>query len=219
MPSYVERRSYLQMAKEKPEDIRREQECYRQLFASNFRPFSSVLETFGGAGILRGVFEEQGLIAPNTRHEAWDFSEDCVQYLRAKFPHSTVRQVDSFREPIQPGWDLISADFNSWTFLKFKTQQTYAEMTARIFSARPAFVQLTDSAVNKMHLNHVHYARVFARPIRAESALVDYLGYLSDDFRVRFGYHLVGVTYHANASYLLFRRDRAAESVSITKVP
>lgn len=206
------------MAKEKPEDIRREEECYRQLFASFNQPFVSVLETFGGAGILRGVLEGQKLIDANTRHEAWDFSADCVEFLREKFPTSTVRGCDSFNEPISPGWELISADFNSWTYLRYTDLPLYRAMTERLFSSGARYVQLTDSAVNKIHLNAPAYAQRFKKPIRPDNLLRDYVDHLDIAFRERFGYSVLFVTHHANASYLLFQRGHLYYPANIRKV-
>lgn len=215
MPNYVERRDYIQMTKEKPEDIRRERECYRQLFSIFSAPFASVLEIFGGAGILREVLGEQKLVDDGTRHEAWDYSERCVDYLAQTFPLSAVRRVDSFNEPIENGWELISADFNSWTFLRYAKQTPYQKLTTRLFESGAAYVQLTDSAVNKMHLNWTHYSRVFGREIGTDAPLLDYMSHLDVNFRARFNYSLLRVAHHANASYLLFQRGRSADDTIV----
>lgn len=218
MPNYVERRSYLKKVKEKPEDTPKSKECWRRLFAQFQVPFVSVLETFGGAGILRVVLEEQGLLDANTRHETWEFAPDCVEFLREQFPTSVVRSCDSFDEPITPGWELISADFNSWTYLRFTDFPLYRAMTERLFSAGARYVQLTDSAVNKIHLNAPAYAQRFKKEIRPDHMVRDYVDHLDLAFREKFGYSVVHVTHHANASYLLFQRGHHFYPSSIEKV-
>lgn len=214
MPSYVERRSYLQMAREKPGDIRREEECYKLLF-EGFPVLGSVLEVFGGAGILRGVLDRQGIIGPETVHEAWDFSEDCVAHLRQRWPGSNVRHVDSFATEVPKHLDLVSADFNSWTVHKFFTRPEYWTLTSRIFTANAWYVQLTDAAVSKVHLNRLTYAKHFGVPTETVD---DYLVNLGRLVFETFGYNLAKVTYHSNASYLLFQREPLKVPFNVQKV-
>lgn len=206
-PTKVESRDYLDMTDDRPLDTFRESLAFRHLLSGMVVPPKAVLELFGGAGVFR---TELGRHFPHFRglHVSWDHSLKCVEALREKFPASDVRCVDSFTYPIPRAmWSLISADFNTWTFLKYKNRKDYADVTARIFLAGADFVQLTDSAVNKLHLNWRAYAREFG--VEAERmSPADYICELGDHFAEFYGYSLVSAAYHTGASYLLFMRGR-----------
>lgn len=207
-PSRVEARDYLKMREERPGDYRREAECFRVLLRE-VGPVDFALETFGGAGPFRTVAEEEGVIGPGTVHESWDFSADCVAHLKERFPGSRVRHLDSFETPVPGGADIISADFNTWTFLKYSREKPYRKMTDRLFAAGPEWLQITDSAVNKLHLNFRSYARALLREGDAEELKnpADYIHALALYFFAAKGYGLRKAAYHHGAAYYLFRKN------------
>jgi len=218
-PTRVEARDYLQMTKERPGDTRREEGCFAHLLSAIPAPVSGkILETFGGIGLFRSVAESLGLFGPETEHECWDFSADCVAHLRAKFPGSVVCHVDSFAESVPPGLVLLSADFNTWTFLKYQREEAYKKMTDRLFDAEPEWLQLTDSAVNKLHLNYRSYAKALG--LKDAELVRDPEGYIQSvaySFADR-GYGLRAAAYHNGAAYYLFQRDAEPGPVHVLRV-
>lgn len=156
----VESRNYLDMTAEKPGDTEREELCFRYLLDQiPDQRIPKLLELFGGIGLFRS------LVASPEYHESWDFSEDCCHHIQNKFPRTLVRRVDSFSEEIEKGFDLISADFNAWTPLKQLSDPKY-KVLDRIFQALPRYVQFTDAAISKLHLNYKSYAVVIGNWVR-----------------------------------------------------
>lgn len=202
----VEARDYLKMTDERPLDTFRERECFRHVLGP-VAPFNSVLEMFGGAGVFRTLIEELGLLGPQTRHETWDHSQACVDHLSSLFPKSRVVLADSFQQPFPEGLDLISADFNTWTALKYRTDKAYSGATQRLFRSGALWVQLTDSAVNKLHLNGNSYRKAMGSP-PSEDRLppAEYFQLVAQAIRREFGYRMWAVAYHQGAAYYLFHR-------------
>lgn len=200
--SRVETRTYLDMAQERPGDVVREKLCFQHLLeAIPTDGFQSVLETFGGSGLFRSLLP----VEPG-KHETWDYSEQCCDHLRTRFPGSRVVQADSFVRSIPSGLSLVSADFNTWTPLKCTKDARYAGMTRRLMEAAPKYLQLTDAAVNRLHLNHRSYARAFgvSEWSSGEENLVQwYARNVSLFFYQLGGYSVQRCAYHHGAMYYL----------------
>jgi len=107
------------------------------------------------------VLQENGILAELQYHEAWDMSQQCCELLRGKNPGCCVRNVNSFKTGVPLGFDLVSCDFNTWTFLKYSREVPYYKLTNSVFESGATYVQLADSAVNKLHLNYEAYAVEF----------------------------------------------------------
>lgn len=214
----VEDRDYIQMTRDRPRDTERERECFARLYDGE-EPYQSVLETFGGTGVMCGVLRGLGLLPEQARHETWDRSEACVAHLRSTYPTAVARQVDSFVEPIVGKWDLISADFNTWTARKYCLDPRYRALTGRIFNANPEAVQLTDAAIGHLHLNAPNYARVLGIPV--STAIESYLWAVAETIWRDFSYGLIRVAHHSAASYLLFKRGQVVVRpiIEIIRVP
>jgi hypothetical protein len=209
----VEDRDYLQMAVDKPGDVRREAACFRSLYQFIPTPFESVCELFAGSGLMRSVLDELFLVTPRTQYTMWDQSEACVRLLLTRYrePETKVVRGDSFEMTIPPRQDLLSADFNTWTAVRYFADGSYRHLTDRLFDSRPRMVQITDSAVGKYHLNSKIYTRALGLPVPTFPAYVRRLGAI---FSSRYGYGLVRVCYHSSAAYMLFQ-----EGVSPVDVP
>lgn len=201
----IEQRDYLSM----PELERlREQLCFRHLFEKRFAMrFMSVLEIFGGIGVLHDELLRLKLISPLTEYEAWEKSEHCVEILKQKYPTTKVRRVDTFVTPIPGDLDLLSADFNSWTILKYSQRLEYLKLTNKLFRSRAQYIQLTDTSVRQFHLHAEKYAKVLQRPI---TDLDSYILAISDRFHQQDGYTVIAAAYHHAACYMLFEKDDGA---------
>jgi hypothetical protein len=206
--SNVDSRCYLQRIREHPEEADKKAKHFRRIMAAvPAQKFNEVLEIFGGVGVIWEELVSLGYAYEETFHETWEQSSDCVNYLRDKFPDSDVRRVDSFEEDI-PCVDFLSADFNSWTYLRYIQNDRggrYHHLTNRLFRSSSRYIHITDSAINKFHLNKQVYAG--ALNCRLET-IEDYYRAVSEDFDTRFGYRLIASSHHPGAGYLLFTNSR-----------
>lgn len=135
-----------------------------------------LLEFFAGLG---GVTKRIKALYPDLPFEAWDTDSRCVQEL-SKIPGVTVVQGDSLDNCWAEEGDGVLMDFNLWTLRKAKGQ--YFSDMRRIFSAKPAWVQVADSSSGKLHLNYKSYGM-------KTSAWEEY-SQLVDEWVRGLGYHL-----------------------------
>lgn len=218
-PGRVEARSYLDMARERPGDIARERECFAALLGHIDKgSLVRVHEVFGGYGVFRGAAERVGVLSPEVEYSVWDHSADCLALYRGRYPNTHVTQGDSFQ--LDMPWDcsLISADFNTWTPLKWYNRDDYRRLTDRIFGTGAEYVQLTDAAVNKLHLNHRSYAVPLMEP---DWSLKDPQPYFAAVARWAYnwwGYGLVAVTYHSGAAYYLLTLNQRPVDIDVVKL-
>lgn len=188
----------------------REAACFRDLL-DNVPPaeVGSVLELFGGVGLFGSQARER---FPLSCHELWEASEPCAEVLRENLPLARVVVTDSMKREVPPDFSLVSADFNSFTALKWYRDRDYKDVMDRVFHSGAEWVQLTDSAVSKLHLNKRSYEK--AMNLRVESA-EDYVHALEGRVFHAYGYGLRYVTRHRNAAYLLFKKDATPKSVPL----
>lgn len=219
--TYAEARDYITMTAEKPNETRREGECFRRLFAPMAgRETYDVLELFAGIGLFASLLDELQMIHS---HEAWDYSEACIERLKGLRPHSKLHVADSFERAIGYGaYNLISADFNSWTLRKFVEDKRYRAVTDRIFKAGSQYVQLTDAAVGWVHLNAPTYRRCFDRvgfePVNWTETPSAYLREVAAMLAQHYGYGIVRIAWHSRAGYMLFRKGPFTSAFEIVKV-
>jgi hypothetical protein len=197
------------MTSEKPNETRREGECFRHLFSTSFGGPLRVLELFAGIGLLASVLDDLDLIQS---HEAWDYSQACIERLKVLRPNSVLHCTDSFKAHIPtPGhYDLISADFNSWTAKKWAFNPEYRAVTDRIFKAGAPYVQLTDAAVGWVHLNAKTYemslTHIAGYGVSVDPNIPSYLSAVSYVVGRHYGYRPIRIAYHSRAAYILFER-------------
>lgn len=213
MPDQRELCDYVEMTAQKPADVAMERECFRSILAG-LPAVASVFELFGGTGVFRGVLEEQGLTRGGAACEAWDTYERCLAILAARYPDSKLVRTDSFTTPLPTGMDLLSADFNVWTFYRYRKVPRYAEVTRRIFEAGAKYVQLTDAAVSRFGLNRRRYEDAFrVEGLAADgvAGIAQYAHNVSRHFSAQFGYAVMRAAGHAHATYLLFTRGEVRD--------
>jgi hypothetical protein len=189
-PSEIETRPYTHFRDTRPGELERERECFR-LILEGIEP-RSVLDVFCGLGVFAGALRRR----PDS-YVAWDRDLECVERFASEFPGALVVRRDSFNAE---GWpaavDLVSLDFNTFTLLRYRTVLHYRGLVDRSFATAERWVQFTDSAVSKLHLNAGVYGPEVA----------DLASYLAAWNREVEGFGIVAVAYHSGAAYLLWRR-------------
>lgn len=160
----------------------------------------TVFEAFGGIGMTASLIHE---LWPSAVIESCEISEECAgQYRQREIPSATIH-VQDCREVLRSGlrFDAASLDFNRFTLLDLERPSGafHREVLTAVFAGSPRWVQLTDSAINKLHLNA--YAYGMKTSFREE-----YTELLSAAFRQRCGYSVVAMASHRGASYYRLER-------------
>lgn len=201
----VESRPYTVFVRDKSNQVELERKCFQYILnriAWQKTPPPNVWELFGGIGLFASLVQP---LWRNENYTSWDNDSACVKMIHAKYPHINARQCDSFNSTPPDKCDIITADFNSFTLLKFVRQPQYYHLVTRIFSLKAQWIQITDSAINKLHLNKSVYSTVLKKEV---STLSDYIAGLTDTIAIPFGYNYTACVYHFGASYILFERGK-----------
>lgn len=195
-----------------------EAECFRLIFLDLTDPLY-LFEAFGGIGVLRTVLEDKGVRV--LRHEAWDHSPRCIEELRRKWPDGHYHEVDSFASEVPhtspgevkllPEMFLYSADFNTFSPLRYTRDRRYQNLVNQMFDRGPGYIHITDSAVYRLHLNAWYYSRLFGGEI---TDLNSYLTATSKWFYDTFRYSIVRAAWHRGASYYLLKPGDHAALIS-----
>lgn len=203
--SKIEDRDYFVFVEEKAREVDKERECFRAIL-SDLNPCDHVWEAFGGIGLLHQLLVKEFGWTP--QYQTWEHSARCVEYLQGLDPSMEVTLGDSFQMeiPLARPNALFSLDFNTFTPLRAERDAKYLDLVTRVCAAQPRWLQVTDSAVNRLHLNFGPYTQLFGRPI---TDLPSYLKSVSRWFYDRFGYSVRKAAYHHGASYLLLSREPA----------
>jgi hypothetical protein len=200
---YVEARDYFTF---KPNEVRRERECARYIFTP-LPVLGSVVEVFGGFGLMLELLEDMGKVTPATEVVAWDHSPSCIRARRDRWPGHRNVVTDSFTMSVPPA-ELVSVDFNTFSPLKAHRVRRYRRLLDGVFGVDPQWVQLTDSAPSKLHMNAVSYRRFFGRRV------VDVKSYLkacSAWYEAEYGYSVRAAAWHTNAAYCLLSPGPASK--------
>jgi hypothetical protein len=123
----------------------------RLLSRPGLRP-ERLFEFFGGLGRVTRMAME---VFPGVPIETWDMDDRCCEELRSIGGGVEVRTGDSLSDLVVTERSGVLMDFNVWTVLKART--VYADVMDRVMAARPRWVQVTDSALSKLHLNYASY--------------------------------------------------------------
>ena len=222
MGTDIEDRPYTHFEKFKPGQFERERQCFQIILdaiPSSYAP-TGVLELFGGVGLFLSLVPEEWR---NKNYHSWDHNPDCVSRVHGGYPEVTASVKDSFTSPFPSPLGIISADFNTFTILKWATDPKYQNLIYGIFAAGADYVQITDSAVNRLHLNGPHYEKFILPANRNKriATLDDYVEVFSDLVFLDHPYRVIKVAYHHGASYLLFQRSgarkRKVRSINVSK--
>lgn len=163
-----------------------------------------IFEAFGGLGITAKVMVER---FPNAHILAADLDGECVELYNSVLSKNAnciqsdaldlLRTVQNF-----PPWGA-SLDFNRFTIMdvfgrpegKWKT-----DLIEAVIERRPAWIQITDSAVRYLHFHHRRYG--------CKPDPEDYIQTLSQAMDDRWGLNYVTHSSFYAASYLLLTPSR-----------
>lgn len=159
----------------KPRDEVANAEILRRLFDGLKAP-KRVVEFFGGLGKTTKVIRQMW---PQVPIQSWDLDSTCIRFLK-KVERCEVIQGDSLSDCVVNPGDGVLMDFNLWTVKR--AEGNYADVMKRTFEARPAWVEVADSAMGKMHINFASYGL-------AKASRIDYI-HLVSNWVVQYGYRL-----------------------------
>lgn len=199
-----EGRDYLQI----PEKQRLlEAECFRYIFKGCPR-YRMIFEAFGGLGLLRQTLSQMKKGWEPDIHISHDHSERMIREILSRFPSVAAILGDTYELPMpvaDPRPSLFSADFNSFSPLQMDRSKKKRRLIEAMVGRSPTSLQITDSAVFRLHLNRKAYEREWNTKITTPES---YLRAVSRWFWERYGYWIDRAAYHRWASYYLLRRTK-----------
>jgi tRNA A58 N-methylase Trm61 len=113
-----------------------------------------VVEWFTGVGMMTAFLEGW---APAAEVVSFELDEECRRLAAERVALADLRRGDAMKvalAELETG-DGAVLDFNLMTLLQAETK--HIQFFGSLFSRRPAFATITDSAVSKMHLNFASY--------------------------------------------------------------
>lgn len=186
--------------RERPQgQIAREQECMRAIFA-HAPPIDFIFEAFGGLGITAQVMSER---FPQATILSADLDAGCVDLYNQTLKHTKANCIQSDARTLLstirnfPVWGA-SLDFNRFTIMDVfgrPESQWKVDLIEAVLDHRPAWVQLTDSAVRYLHFHYKRYGCNLDRE--------DYIQTLCCALDERWGLKLAAHSQFYAASYLL----------------
>ena len=176
------------------------QACLRALY-ERAPEVSAIWEAFGGIGVQAEVLRERW---PQAFICATELDEECVEeYNRNGWGECTLSDCLTWLRLSVMGskqrWG-ISLDYNRFTILDLWGRrsgwQFKVELLQEVVARRPAWIQLTDTAVHYLRLNWQTYKL-------PSQELSDYVIALSTELERRFGYKVTAYRNRHTSTYLL----------------
>lgn len=201
--SRIDDRSFVETVDGKPKGVEKRKRCWRSIL-SEIEPCDQVWEPFGGIGLLHGTLKEMGWKPKH--YEVWEHAADCVERLeQLRRPKPKVLLGDSFFMPVPRARPnaLFSLDFNTFTPYRADGDPRFMDFLRRVAEREPRWLQVTESAVSRLHLNLDTYSSFFGKPV---TDLESYLLLVSKWFYRHLGYSVRRAAHHHGASYLLMDR-------------
>jgi hypothetical protein len=181
-------------------EIEHEQKCMRSIFAAAPQvPF--IFEAFGGLGKTAQVLAER---FPKVQVLSSETDAECVQIYNTTRPTTRISCVHidamallgGIRHPPRK-WGA-SLDFNRFTLMDLqgrKEGQWKIDLIAAVVERKPAWIQVTDSAIRYLHLNHQRYG--------CQNTPKAYQSKVGRSFQKRWNFGLSAAAHYHAASYLL----------------
>jgi hypothetical protein len=190
-----------------PKEIAREQACMRAVFR-HAREVPMVFEAFGGIGVTAQVLIEAW---PGVHIIATDLDAKCVEQYNAHgwaLARSQVGDAVVVAKALYvPGgspWGA-SLDYNKFTIMDLHGRSSgrwKVELLREVMERKPAWVQITDSAIRYLHLNWERYGC-------DDKGLDAYLAVLGKALYEQFGLVLKSEAHHSAATYILLENTNA----------
>jgi hypothetical protein len=196
-------RGYFWFLQNKMADVRREAACFEAIFDELPKLGGTAVEFFGGIGMCSTLIHE--ILKPRT-HIIYDIDPFCVSHLKhmtRKWRGVQINQGNVFATPVAKfsHAKFFSFDFNQFTILHWRDNTSILQtLDAVIKTAQPSYIQLTDSAVNKLHLNLGLYSSISGMDV---SDITSYVRAFSKLALNSWNYSVTLAYYHFGATYLL----------------
>lgn len=176
----------------------------------NLSNYNSYLDLFAGIGLISSIFESEDVNALN------DIDSDCHEVLRLNFGEESAFNFDSYdlRNISELNFDLISLDFNNFTFSKFFDLREFFDI---VFSMSNKYVILTDSSLFYLKYgkkSFENYNKKFGFNILSTD---DYFKEIDKLFFKLFGFGVRAVSYYSEVGMILFEKGYNLD-FEITKV-
>jgi len=200
-------RGYFWFVTHKPNDVTRQAACLERII-TGLPQLGTAVEFFGGIGMCSIMIHE---ILQPTRHLIYDIDPFCARHLKhltRNWKGVEVRQGNVFDAPLSKfeQAQFFSFDFNQFTIMDLNGRLAVIDkLSAVITSVRPRYVQITDSAVNKLHLNLERYGSIAGMKM---TNIQDYIQGFSGLAYRRWKYSATRAYYHFGASYILLEPGR-----------
>lgn len=185
----------------------RELSCMNFVLSAAPKP-TVVYEAFGGIGMTAELMSN---LWPNALIQSTELDLDCVAQYRARglknatcYPQSCETLFHkTFKNRAKLG---ITLDFNQCTVLDMRRDGFQRDIIRRAIAMDPAWIQITDSAIGKLHLNWPSYGLRVGKwtPKGKEAARIAYWCEVWSALNAQWPCLLKKVAHHSAASYLLF---------------
>ena len=184
-------------------EIEHERKCMCSIFAAA-PPVSFIYEAFGGIGktaqVLAELFPKVEVLSSETDAQCVKIYNDSRPTKRISCIHTDAQTLLSgIRQP--PNKWGASLDFNRFTLMDLEGRREgkwKVDLIAAVMERKPAWIQVTDSAIRYLHLNYERYG--------CKNTPKAYHTKLGHAFNKRWGLELAAVNHYFAASYLLLTR-------------
>ena len=176
----------------------------RQIFAAA-PPVQFVYEAFGGIGATAAILREK---FPDAIFHAFDLDQKCCDlYNRAAKGMAFCVRADATeglsKLRFEGGALGAVIDFNRFTIMDLERKEGAWKrgLLQSVMERKPAWVEVTDSAVCYLATNYKRYGL-------KEKSVEEYVDKLGVEFRERWGYGVQAWANHRAATYMLLEPAR-----------
>lgn len=201
-PEDKEARGYFHRLLERPGQMERQARASKAVLERISLRNADVIEAFGGSGMFALLVQK--FLKPK-HHIICEHDPFCAAHLRKlskDWKGSCVVECDSFVKvpTLVSHGSLVSLDWHGSTMLSLFQDVRHRTLLDGIRRYRPAYVQVTDKAISKLHLNLKPYSALAKRRVTDFESYVSAMGRLIED---RWGWSVQFVAYHTGAASLL----------------
>ena len=184
-------------------EIEHERKCMCAVFGAA-PPVTFIYDAFGGISKTAHVMAER---FPKAKVVSSETDLECVRLYnqsrlteRIECTHTDAMSLLSGIQKMPPNWGA-SLDFNRLTLLDLEGRREgrwKVDLIAAVVARNPSWIQVTDSAIRYLHLNHEKY--------KCANNAKAYQTKVGKTFQKRWGYGLAATSHYHAASYLLLTR-------------
>ena len=166
------------------------------------KPVQSVVEYFGGMGRSSVIIQEE--LRPK-RHVVIDIDEKQYQHLnslRSIYSSLFVYRDDAYGIAGGHPADFAALDFPYFTLTRLLKEAPFTKIIGAVTSKRPRYLEISDGALSRLHLNYAIYSEVAGTEVRTPE---QYFQALSQTFLSKFNYGISFAAHFGRASALLLQ--------------